>query len=131
MTQPQDRVQLIINYLLLRPAITEITGQDRIVGGLNLPQGYNPSQGGLVLITKRGGPRGRGTAPIIKPGIWTRCYGPTDIAASHLDRLVIRELDGAPIGAGRIVLETDSQPSQQEDTGWPFVLSIFRLTTTF
>lgn len=131
MSAPADFVQRIIDYLLSRPAVTALTGPDRIVGGLDLPQGYTPDAGGLVLITKRGGPRGRGTAPIIRPGIWTRCYGATDIACSELDRIVMRELDGAAISGGRITLETDAQPSQQEVTGWPFVLTIYRLTTTF
>lgn len=125
-----DPTANILTKLLATASVTALTGTDRVVGGIDLPDWYVPSQGGLVLVTVRGGPRGRGTAPIMRPAVWTRSYAATDLAAIALDRVVVKALDLASVG-GSLVGETLSQPAQQEQTGWPFVLSIFRLTMPF
>lgn len=119
-----DGGQELVAYATNQMAITAYTA-DRIEAGRKPSAGYTNSQP-LLLITPRGGPRNPNT-PMRSRTYYVFSYAPDEATAAALDAVVATTLHGRVVAGGRFLHITEGQPGREPDTGWPYVMSIYRL----
>lgn len=121
-----DTDAALTTFLLARPGLTAVANR-RIYASLYLPKGYKPDDGPALLYSARGGGQDYSSL-VLSPSYQFRSFGPTQAEARRLDRALYDELNDAqcyPIKIAR--LETIGQLFEEPDTGWPFVLSFYRI----
>jgi hypothetical protein len=103
----------------------------RVYASLNLelPEGYDVTVGpALVIGTRSGGASAH--APLINPMLYARCYGTDPRTAWALDRALIASLHTKKFGPVKMaLLMAPGQLLAEADPRWPYVFSVYRLTT--
>lgn len=121
-----DTLALLRQHILSKPAVTDLTG-DRVWAGVTYPPGdYAPGQYAIVL-NSRGGSISYDRR-LLADSFTVKCYGPDELGAMTLYRVLTDAIDDTRAGALRqIELEIAGFPLQeQEPLNWPFVLCYFR-----
>jgi hypothetical protein len=115
------------NYLIVQDPIDFLAG-DRIYAGPFLPREYIPEQGPALLFSIRGGGQDY-SSQVLNPSIQFRSYALNLEEAMGLDRALYDSLNDRccceEIKMAR--LETLGQPLHESQTGWPYVLSFWRI----
>lgn len=122
----RDTDAALTQFLLDQPGLTSVAGR-RIHASLSWPKGYAPDQGPLLLFNIRGGGQDY-TSLVLSPSYQFRSFAQNEAEARRLDRALYDALNDAqcyPIKMAR--LESIGQLFQDQDTGWPFVLSFYRI----
>lgn len=113
-------------YLIQQAGLTVLAGP-RIFASLYLPKGYKPADGPALLFSPRGGAVDYSSL-VLNPSYQFRSYGKTLASARELDRALfdaLNDVSYCDIKSAR--MEAIGQPLQEPDTGWPFVLSFYRI----
>jgi hypothetical protein len=113
-------------FLLAQPGLTAVAGQ-RIHASLYLPKGYKPDDGPAMIFNPRGGGQDYSSL-VLSPSYQFRSFGLTQAEARRLDLALYDALNDAqcfPIKMAR--MESIGQLFQEPDTGWPFVLTFYRI----
>lgn len=111
-------------FLMAQPEMTAVSDQ-RVYASVDLPAGYNISDGPALLYTSQMTPSY--PSKLLKGSVTFRCYG-NENTARELDRALYDALhDNASKAVKAAHLQTGGQLFQESDTGWYFVLSIYRL----
>lgn len=121
-----DTDAALTTFLLAQASLTAVAGR-RIHASLYLPKGYAPEDGPALLFNARGGGQDYSNL-VLSPSYQFRSFGLTQAEARRLDRALYDALNDAqcyPIKIAR--LETIGQLFEEPDTGWPFVLSFYRI----
>lgn len=106
------------------PSLTAVVAQ-RIYASVNLPAGYQPSQGPAIVFTTSGG--APDYAPLLRPTLMFRCYGVDEATARRADRALFDAFHGYMGGAvATVVNDVLGQLLAEPDTQWRFVLSYYR-----
>jgi hypothetical protein len=116
----------IREYLVGQASLTVLAGQ-RIYASLYLPKGYTPDDGPALLFSPRGGAIDYSSL-VLNPSYQFRSYGKTLEKARELDRALfdaLNDISYCDIKSAR--MEAIGQPLQEQGTGWPFVLSFYRI----
>lgn len=117
----------LITYLTGQAGLTALTG-NRIYAGLYLPKDYRPETGPALLFSPRGGGQDY-TGLVLSPSYQFRSCGATLKMARELDRALYDVLDDiqdcTTIKYAR--MEVIGQPLLDQATGWPMVLSFYRV----
>jgi hypothetical protein len=122
----RDTDAALTAFLLARPGLTAVAGQ-RIHASLYLPKGYKPDDGPALIFNPRGGGQDYSRL-VLSPSYQFRSFGLTQAEARRLDRALYDALNDAqcyPIKMAR--MESIGQLFQEPDTGWPFVLTFYRI----
>ena len=117
---------VITEYLETQPGLTVHT-QERLYASISLPKGYDPSNGKALLFNVRGGTPDYSSL-VLRPSMQFRSVGKTEAEARELDRALFDALNDASYCKIKMAqLETIGQLLRFPATGWPFVLSFYRL----
>ena len=122
-----DAMTVLRDYLLTQAALTALVGT-RIIRESAVPaQGWKPSDGACVCLSSRGGAFDGSDAMQVMP-VQITAWGRDVQEAQQIYRLVVDVLDDAHNGDLRhAYLEALGQTVRQADTGWPYVMSGFRI----
>ena len=115
------------DYLLTQAGLMALTGTRIYAEANSPPAGYKPSDGGAVCFKARGG-RPDYVDVIVTPSMQFKCYGATELLANLVYAALYDALHNAQTNAIRgarceILGTTLAEP----ETGWPFVLTFFRV----
>jgi hypothetical protein len=111
-------------WLVSKPVLTHVAG-DHIYAAMDLPIGYQAEDGPALLFTSQMTPSY--PSKLLKGSVTCRCYGTDEESARELERALydgIHDKVSSSIKAAH--LETGGQILQEPNTGWYFVLSIYR-----
>lgn len=124
-----DVAKAIRDYLIAQGALTALTGE-RIYAETDVPPaGYQPSDGACICFRMRGGTVDFSDA-ILWPSVQFKCYGSDDVEANTLYRVLFDVLHGVPEPSAVVraaYLETAGETLAEPETGWPFVLTFYRM----
>jgi hypothetical protein len=126
----QNASKAIRDYLLTKAALVALAGT-RIYAEANTPPaGYKLSDGGAICFKARGG-RPEYVDVLLAPSYQFKCYGTTELTANQLYQALYDALQNAQTyiirGARCEVL---GQTLAEPETGWPFVLTFFKVMVT-
>ena len=112
-------------FLVSRATITSVGGQ-RIYASTDLPAGYRAEQGPALLYTVQMTPGY--ASKLLKGSATFRSYGADELSARQLDRALYDGIHDKVSSAVRAAhLQSGGQLLQDPNTGWYFVLSVYRL----
>lgn len=121
-----DVDSVLRSYLTAMPALVMLTGQ-RIYAGVDLPAGYTPDAGPAVLFSPRGGGQDFSSA-VLNPSYQFRSYAATEKLARQTDQELYSALNDKKTGVIKMIrMETYPQLLAEPTTGWPFLLTFYRV----
>lgn len=121
-----DTDAVLRSFLIQNPGVTGLAGK-RIFAGVNPPPGYKPADGPALVFSIRGGLPDYSNL-MLAPSYQFRCIAITLAEARTLDRALYEALqDKSGIGVKIARMEAIGQPLTEPSTGWPFVLSYYRI----
>lgn len=121
-----DSLLALRNYLITRDEIDALTG-DRVFASPYLPRGYVPDDGPALLFSIRGGDQDY-ASQVLRPSFQFRSYALTHELAMELDRALYDNLNDAfCIDIKMARMEAIGQLLNEPQTGWPYVLSFYRV----
>jgi len=122
-----DPDAVMTSYLMGRAALAVLAG-NRIYAGVDLPAGYAVGDGPALLFAARGGGHLNDSSKVFSLSYQFRAYGETEVEARELDRALFDALNDAKaetINWAR--LEVFGQLVKEPSTGWPYVLTFYRV----
>jgi hypothetical protein len=126
-----DEGLAIKTALLTQTALTALTGTGataRIWPARSMPiVGYHPNDGvAIAFRTRGGGPMYQNG--LINPSVQFKVWGIDEQTANTGYRALVDVLHDKSIGAIKSAyLEVLGQTSEEQETGWPFVLTFFTI----
>ena len=122
-----DALSTLRTFIVAQSSVTALTGQ-RVYAGRTFPPPEYVAGQYAICFNARGGVMTYDRR-LINDSFTFKCYGPDEVAAMALSRTLVDAIDDKSSGAIRhIELEISGYPLQEPDTGWPFVLTFFRVT---
>ena len=126
-----DDIGLLTSYLLAQGTLTAQTST-RIWGGMNEPPasaGYTPAVGGGVAFNRLPSRYGAHEEHRVLANLYQfRSYGATPYAADVVNRALLDAFTGSQTYEIMYAeAEQTGQPVVDRDTGWHFVLSVWRV----
>ena len=116
-------------FLRSAPRIAAITTRVYASQNLELPEGYDVALGPALVVATRGG-GANVHAPLLNPMLYARCYGAIARTAWLLDRALVASLHTKKFGPVKMaLLNAPGQLLAEADPRWPYVFSVYRLTT--
>jgi hypothetical protein len=114
------------NYLITRDGIDALAG-DRIYASPYLPKNYVPDLGPALLFNIRGGGQDY-SSQVLSPSFQFRSYAIDHAQAIELDQALYDNLNDAfCIDIKMARMETVGQMLNEPQTGWPYILSFYRV----
>lgn len=121
-----DSNAVIKAALLANAPLVALTGQ-RIWQARSMPaKGYRPADGGAIAFRTRGGGVLYNNA-LQFPSVQFKCWGLTEDVAQAVYLALFDALKTPTGGIRSAVLEVLGQPAEEQDTGWPFVLTFYTI----
>ena len=122
-----DTLATLRGFLTQQSALTALTGQRIYAGVVYPPPDYAPGQHALCFNIRSGSLTY--DRQLLAESFTFKCYGADEPSAMLLYRTLADALDDRRGGRIRHAeLETSGYPLREPDTGWPFVLTYFRVT---
>lgn len=117
----------LVAFARLQASITALTS-DRIEAGKKPSARYDPTDGPLLLISARGGPRDQ-ESPVRQRTFYLFSYAADEATAALLDAAVSAAMHRRFIpGAGAHLFQVaENQPGEEPDAQWPYTMSIYQL----
>lgn len=122
-----DPMTTVLDYLKTQTALTTLTTSQRIYADPDLPREYKPETGEMLTFVIRGGIPDY-TSQVLDLSFQFRSYGPAMPACVAVDRALFDILQDISCGDIKMARqETAGRPLREQATGWPFVLSFYRI----
>jgi len=117
---------VVREFLASQTVLTNYT-DDRIYASVDMPAGYTPEDGPAVLFGVRGGGQDY-SSKVLEPSYQFRTYAKTERQAREVDRALYTALNDQKFGLVKsAVMETMAQLLAEPETGWPVMLTFYRL----